>query len=269
MARVEVSRRGRWAWLALALLSLLGCQRHDDAERELTVFAAASLREVFEDLAAAFEAEHPGVHVVVHSAGTQQLRRQIELGAPADVLAGASERHLDALHAAGRIEAPRTFASNALVVVLAPGSKPAMATFSQLPTLARLAIGGPDVPVGRYTRAMLDAAAGAGLPDDFGTRVLARVVAEEADVRRVLTRVRLGEVDAGVVYRTDVAAARDALPTLAVPDALQPAIRYPIARVTGGSSPALAQGFIETVLGEPGRSRLHRAGFALPPEGAR
>jgi molybdate transport system substrate-binding protein len=233
------------------------------APRDLTVFAAASLRESFTALGRLFEQQHPGTHVVTSFAGSQTLRAQIEHGAPADVFASADERHLSALLAAGRVAAPRIFAQNELVVVVARQRAGTLREFRQLPDAERIVLGAPEVPVGEYTRRALERAAGE-LGADFPSRVAAHVVSREPDVRQVLAKVSLGEADAGVVYRTDALAAKDKVVVVTIPAAYNVSAKYPVAVTTHASEPELARAFVELLFAPDGARILAGAGF-LPP----
>ncbi|HEY8369057.1 MAG TPA: molybdate ABC transporter substrate-binding protein, partial [Thermodesulfobacteriota bacterium] len=174
---------------------------------ELTVFAAASLTEAFRDIGAAFEQANPGVRVVFNFGGSPQLRQQIEQGARADVFASANQAQMDALKSQGLLWGPdRTFARNRLVVVM-PKDNPGK--IRSLQDLARPGVKflttHRAVPVGAYTRAALEKMSQS--PEfgaDFASRVAANIVSEEDNVKQIVTKVQLGEVDAGVVYSSDI-----------------------------------------------------------------
>ena len=237
-----------------------------DAAREdaLIVFAAASLREVFTALGAEFERAHPGVSVTFNFAGTQELRTQIEHGAAADVLASADLRHMDALAQAGRVVGPRVFTKNRLVLIVARERKEAIRSIADVPGAGRVVIGGPEVPIGRYTLQALDRA-GAILGADFRARVEAKVVSRELNVRQVLAKVRLGEADAGFVYRTDAWPVRAELGVVELPPEVDVLAEYPIAIAADAPHASLARSWVELVLGEVGQRALADAGF-LPLE---
>lgn len=262
-------------WL-LWLLLALGCSkpaaqgRAADAgatsagDDTLVVFAASSLRDVFTALGADFERAHPGVRVTFNFAGTQELRTQIEHGAPADVLASADLHHMDALARAGRVVDPRLFAKNRLVLVVARERAGALRSLADLPNAERVVIGAPEVPVGRYTLQALDRA-GASLGVDFRARVEAKVVSRELNVRQVLAKVRLGEADAGFVYRTDAWPARAELGVVELPPEVEVLAEYPIAVSAGAPHASLARAWVTLVLGDVGQRALSDAGF-LPLE---
>jgi molybdate transport system substrate-binding protein len=228
--------------------------------RALTVFAAASLRDVFASLGPTFERENPGAKVQFNFAGSQELRTQMENGAPADVFASADSKHMDAAHEAGLVEAPRPFATNAPVIVV-PADNPAkVRSLEDLATVKRLVIGGREVPIGIYTLQILEKAKeryGA----DFPSRVQARVVSRELNVRQVLTKVALGEADAGIVYWTDARSAGDKVRIIEIPTELNVVAEYPIAALTRAPNPALARAWVTLVTGPHGQAALKEAGF--------
>ena len=222
------------------------------------VFAASSLTEAFGEMAAAFEAEHPGTKVELTFAGSQVLRTQIEQGAPADVFASADREHADALVRAGILGPPRVFARNALVVVV-PSEGARVASLADLARPGtRIVLAGPRVPAGRYaTEALRGLDAPAGLGTGFGVRVRANVVSEETNVRAVLSKVVLGEADAGFAYATDAASAASKVRVLELP--VDVVAEYPIGVLRRAALPSAA--FVDLVLGERGQAILRRHGF--------
>jgi molybdate transport system substrate-binding protein len=256
------SARGTLAALALTLSA--GCAR--PAPAELTVFAAASLQDAFGVLAHRFEAEHPGVSVRCSFAGSQELRAQLERGADADVFAAADARHLEALRAAGRVEAPRVFAENALAVVVPADARPGGPELRKLEDLGaaeRIVLGAEETPIGRYTERFLRQAQ-AVLGEEAMRTVRARVVSRELNVRQVLAKVSLGEADVGIVYRSDARAASGSVRELPLPPSLEVRAEYPIARVSDSGHRELAEQFIDLVLSAEGRRALKDAGFLVP-----
>ena len=192
---------GRLLRNCIALLVALALPARAGGPRELVVFAASSLREAFAGLGATFERQHPGTKVSFALAGSQELRTQIEHGAQADVFASADWTHMRALVAARLAASPRTFARNEPVLVV-PRENPAqLRTLADLPRATRIVLGAAEVPIGAYTQRILDAASrryGAA----FRSSVEAHVVSRELNVRQVLSKVALGEADAGVVARS-------------------------------------------------------------------
>jgi molybdate transport system substrate-binding protein len=229
--------------------------------RELTIFAAASLRDAFEALARDLRRARPGVAIRFHFAGSQELRTQIEHGAPADVFAPADRAHLDQLVAQGLARPGVPFARNRLVVIVPEGATRVKA-LRDLPGVERIVIGGPEVPVGRYTRQLL-ARATARWPG-FEQQVMARVVSQELNVRQVLAKIALGEGDAAIVYRTDALASADKVDEIPIPADLDVVAEYPIAALSRTPRPALAQAWIDHVRSPAGQAVLARFGFEPP-----
>jgi molybdate transport system substrate-binding protein len=230
----------------------------------LTVFAAASLTDAFQEIGKAFEAANPGVKVNFSFAGSQVLRTQLEQGAVADIFASADHKNMDILFKDNLIASNpyRDFASNRLVVIL-PSDNPA--GVKTLEDLARsnlkLVLADPSVPAGNYARQVLsnistDPAYGVG----FSSAVLANVVSNETDVRQVVTKVELGEADAGIVYVSDVFASPELI-TIPIPDKVNIIAQYPIAILATSPDPNLAVGFISFVLSPDGQAILENWGF--------
>ncbi|MCB9689498.1 MAG: molybdate ABC transporter substrate-binding protein [Alphaproteobacteria bacterium] len=224
---------------------------------ELVVLAASSLTEAFGDLEARFEEEHPDVDVVVAFAGTQTLATQVRQGLAADVIASADPAHAEALAAEGLTDAPRPFAANALVLATTGD-----VDLARLPEVERLVVGADEVPVGRYTAAMLDAA-GERYGADWRAAVETRVVSREPSVRHALAKLVLGEADAAVVYATDLAAV-DGVRGVALPAELAPPTTLVHARLTSAPHAELADAWMAMVEGPEGRALLASRGFALP-----
>ena len=228
----------------------------------LTVYAAASLTNAFEEIGKAFEAANPGVTVEFNFAGSQTLRTQIEQGAQADVFASANAKEMDTLVTGKFIPADSTkiFLTNQLLVIM-PADNPAGLT--ALADLAKpglkVVLAAKEVPVGNYALQVLnklDAAQGTGFKD----KVLANVVSYENDVKQVVAKVQLGEADAGIVYSSDAVAAPE-LQTIDVPAENNIVAQYPLAALTNSRNPELAQAFIAYVLSAEGQSVLQKWGF--------
>ena len=242
----------------------------DVAERELSVFAAASLREAFEEMGAQFEGANAGVRVVFNFAGSQQLAQQIGQGAPADVFASANQAQMDEVIATGDVASgtEQVFARNQLVVIY-PADNPA--NLQGLQDLARpgvrLVLAAAEVPVGQYTMEFLEkASTEAAFGEGFREGVLGNVASYEENVRAVLSKVALGEADAGIVYTSDVAGKASEIGRIEIPAALNTIAEYPIAAIQGAGQEELARRFIEYVLSEEGQAVLARYGF-IPVEG--
>jgi molybdate transport system substrate-binding protein len=231
----------------------------------LTVFAAASLTGAFNEMKTSLEKTNPGLSITVNFASSTQLRAQLEQGAQADVFASADEKQMDLAREAGLLAGePVVFAHNRLVVIL-PRDNPA--NIETLQDLSRpgvkLDVASETAPIGAYTRQFLErASAAAGFGADFEERVLANVVSEEENVKQVVAKVRLGEVDAGICYVSDVTpeAASD-LATIDIPDELNEIATYPIAVLKDAGDPALARAFLDYVLSPEGQSILRGQNF--------
>jgi molybdate transport system substrate-binding protein len=224
------------------------------------VFAASSLRDAFTALSSAFKAAHPGVELTFNFAGSQELRAQIEQGASADVFASADTKHMEALRTASRVQAPVLFAHNEPVVVVAKESASKVKSLADLPGLERIVLGAAEVPIGRYSLQILERAS-ASLGADFRARVEAKVVSRELNVRQVLSKVSLGEAQAGIVYRSDALSAKDAVVTLTIPPEQNVMADYPIAVVADAAHPLLARAWLALVSSEEGQRALTAAGF--------
>lgn len=255
------ARRGVLVCLALPVAGALaacgapGAGARQPAGATLTVLAAASLTDTFGDLAEAFEAEHPGVRVTTSFAGSSSLAQQVLAGAPADVLATASPATMATVVGAGLTEGdPTPFARNAPVLAVPAGNPAGVEVLDDLAEEDLLvALCAEQVPCGAATALLLDRSGVDAAPDTL-----------EQDVRGVLTRLSLGEVDAGVVYRTDALAAADAVDVVEVPGTAQAATSYVISPLAGAEAPDLAAAFVDLVLSGHGQRVLADAGFEGP-----
>jgi len=253
-------KRRRWVAAVLILLGVAGGAIADDEAREVVVFAAASLKEVFDKLAKDFEAKHPGTHVAVQLAGSQELRTQIENGAKADVFASADMRHMNALLDAKLVGKPEIFARNEPVVIVPTANAAGLTRFEDLPKAKKLVVGTPEVPIGGYTIKILENAT-QQLGEEFRKRVDANIVSRELNVRQILAKVGLGEGDAGFVYRTDAMTAKDRVKVIEIPAALNVVAEYPIAIVSSAPNPELAKEWMSLVSSRRGQDVLRDAGF--------
>lgn len=231
---------------------------------ELVVFEAASLKEAFATLAARFEQDHAGTHVVTNTAGSHELRAQLEHGAVADVFASADQRHMNALATEGLVVGPALFACNEPVVVVRSGLAASLKTFVDLPRAERIVVGAPEVPIGAYTVQIWQKVA-AKVGADFAARLQAKVVSHELNVRQVLAKVVLGEADAGIVYRSDAISAKGKVALVEIPQELNVTAAYPIAVLKAAPSPDLARAFIDLVHSPAGATVLREAGFVPCP----
>jgi molybdate transport system substrate-binding protein len=233
--------------------------------KTLNVFAAASLTDAFGELGKNFEAAHPGVTVSFNFAGSQALRTQIEEGAPADVFASANTKEMDTLVSGSYVAAaaPTPFLKNKLVVILPTDNPASIENLDGLATSGiKLVLAAEEVPVGNYARQSLDLMDGQ-FGNGFKDKVLANVVSNEDNVKQVVTKVQLGEADAGIVYTSDAVVART-LQTIEIPDDLNVIATYPIAPLVNSENADLASAFLEYVLSADGQTVLQKWGFAPP-----
>jgi molybdate transport system substrate-binding protein len=235
-----------------------------DGGATLMVFAAASLTDSFKEIGAVFQAAHAGTKVTFNFAGSQELRTQIEQGAKADVFASADTENLDPLKTANVLAGdPQVFAHNLLAVIL-PKANPA--NLKELKDLTKpgikIVLADMSVPAGNYTLQILDKlSADPTYGADFKEKVLAQVVSKETNVKAVVSKVSLGEADAGVVYTTDAQAAADNLSIIGIPDKFNVIATYPIAVLATSANPTLARQFVGFVLGSQGQAILQKYGF--------
>ena len=220
----------------------------------ITVFAAASLTETFTALGKQFESRHAGTTVRFSFAGSGTLAQQITNGAPADVLATASKSTMDTVVKAGDVTAPTTFATNVLTIAVPPDNPGRVAGLADLakPGL-KVELCAEEQPCGSAAATVLDKA-----------RLTVKPVSLGQDVKAVLTAVRTGEVDAGLVYVTDSRSAGSAVLNIAIPADQNVSTAYPIGTVKDSRNAATAQAFVDFVLGPTGTSALASAGFSTP-----
>ena len=255
------------AVLSVTALGVAGCGGSDEAATAtatsgggdltgtLTVFAAASLTDVFTDLGGQLEEDAPGLTVQFNFAGSSALATQLVQGAPADVFASANGTQMDVVIDAGLADGdPTVFTANVPQVAV-PAGNPAgitgLADFGR--EELTLAVCAPEVPCGAAAEAVLAAAGVTPRPDT-----------QEEDVRAALTKVELGEVDAALVYATDVTAAGDAVEGLSVPEAEDAVNDYPLCALAAAPNPQAAQAFVDLVLSDGGQQALEAAGFRSP-----
>jgi molybdate transport system substrate-binding protein len=221
----------------------------------ITVYAAASLTDALTEAAAAFEAAHEGVTVELNFAGSSALREQILAGAPADVFAPATPDSMDQVVTAGAVDGePRVLARNTLEVAVPagnPGDVEGLADFADDDLLIGLCAA--EVPCGELAREVLARAGVTPSPDT-----------DEPDVRSLLTKVAAGDLDAGIVYRSDVVAAGDDVEGIAIPDAGNVVADHPVAALSDAGEPAVAAAFVDFLLAEDGRAVLESHGYVRP-----
>lgn len=222
---------------------------------EVLVFAAASLTDAFGAIATGFEEAHPGTSVTLNLAGSQQLAGQILAGAPADVFASANAAQMARITEEGLTSAqPVTFAENSLAIAVEPGNPKDVAGLGDL---ARddlvVVLAAEEVPAGAFARQALDAA-GVGV----------RPASLETDVRAALSKVQLGEADAGIVYASDVVAAGDGVTRVEIPAAENVLASYPVAPLEAASNPEGAAAFVDFLRSPTARETLTGLGFRSP-----
>jgi molybdate transport system substrate-binding protein len=228
----------------------------------ITVFAASSLADVFNEAGKQFEAKNPATRVTFNFGSSAALATQINEGAPAGVFASANTAQMKVVIAKGNAADARLFATNTLVVVVARGNRSIEAYRDLTRPGLKLVLAAKDVPVGQYARDSLAAAtAGGEYGPAFSTHVLANLKSEEANVRAVLTKVQLGEADAGIVYRTDIDAAAADVRQVEIPAKYNIVAEYPVAVTTGSKRPALARAFVDYLLSAEGQAILQKYGF--------
>lgn len=217
----------------------------------VTVFAAASLTESFDDLQRSLRTTAPGLAVTYSYGSSGALVAQVQQGAPADVVVTADTATMKKLTDAGLVEAPVTFARNRLAILVAPGNPKSVSALADLArTDLRVVLGDDTVPVGRYAAQALQAAG-----------VTVKPVSKEVDVKAAVARVTSGEADASIVYATDVTAAGAKGRGVDIPDAQNVVADYPIAVVVATRNHAAAAAYVDAVLNGAGPTVLRQRGF--------
>jgi molybdate transport system substrate-binding protein len=237
------------------LCALAGCGGADDEEPRLVVSAGSSMTQALTECGRDFE----GATVRLSFGGSDELAAQIRQGVKPDVLASANTSIPAELHAEGLLSNPVEFATNRLVIAVPAGSD-----VRETADLRRegmtLVIGSESVPIGSYTREVLDR-----LPGGEGDVILGNVRSEEPDVKGIVGKLIQGAADAGFVYVTDVTAAGDELEAIPLPSVTQPDVTYAAGVVRGAKQPELAREFV-TGLREGGcADALSEAGFGEAP----
>jgi molybdate transport system substrate-binding protein len=221
--------------------------------RTLNVFAAASLTDAFTQLGGDFTAAHPDVKVSFNFAGSNDLVTQLQQGAPADVLATADTSNMDA--AGDLAGTPQAFAGNKLIIAVEPGDPQHVTGLADLARKdLKVVLAAPEVPAGKYAQEALGKAG-----------VTVKPVSLEVSVKGVVTKISLGEADAGIVYVTDVAAAKGKIEGVAIPDDENVIASYPIATLPGSKYPDDAKAFMDFVLSDAGQKVLADNGFLPAP----
>ncbi len=231
----------------------------------LTVSAAASLQEAFNQIKTQFQAAHPNVTISYNFGGSQNLVQQIDQGAPVDVFASADTKTMQVAVQAGTVDAatPQNFVKNRLTIITPTGNPAGLMTPQDLAKPGiKVILAAKTVPVGNY--ALLFLAAASKDPtygSQYQANVLQNVVSYEQDVKTVFNKISLGEADAGIVYTSDVAAQKTAVNQIAIPDSVNQIATYPIAPIKTSTHMAVAQQFIAYVLSADGQKVLQQWGF--------
>ena len=226
-----------------------------EGSTNLVVFAAASLKQSFTDIAEQFKTDNPDTTVEFSFAGSSDLVTQLEQGAKADVFASADTKNMDKAAKANLLAgSPVNFASNTLTIAVAPGNPKQITGFRDLTRAGlNVVVCAPQVPCGSATEKI-----------ETATNVQLNPVSEESSVTDVLNKVTSGEADAGLVYVTDVKGAGAKVDAVAFPETTDAVNIYPIASLAGSANAELAQKFVDFVVGEQGQKALDAAGFAKP-----
>lgn len=234
-------------------------------EQELTVFAAASLTDAFTELADTFEAQNPGVTVVRNFGSSLQLATQIKEGAQADVFASANEAQMASVVENGRLDgASVTFVHNRLTLIVPAGNPGGVTSLAGLATEGiSFVTAVPGVPVREYTNQIFEQmATDPTFGPQFVDAVYANLVSEEDSVRKVVTKIALGEADVGIVYRSDVTPdVADEIEQIEIPEEYNVIATYPIGLIADAPNPELGRAFIDFVLSEDGQAILEKWGF--------
>ncbi|MEU3921207.1 molybdate ABC transporter substrate-binding protein [Streptomyces sp. NBC_00879] len=250
---------------AALLVPLAGCGS-DDAEKDsgaktgasgtpkaaLIVLAASSLTDVFKTAGAAYEKSHPGTKITFSFAGSQELAAQVKQGAPADALVTADTKTMDGLKS--DTGTPTVIAKNRLVIATVEGNPKKVDELGDLAdSTLKVVLAAPEVPVGRYSKKILDA-----------QKIVVKPVSEEPNVRAVLSKVELGEADAGLVYKTDAATATGKVDAVEIPDAQNAIAQYPAATLKTSKNSEAAAAFVQWLSTPEAQKILKDAGFQQP-----
>ncbi|MFI1617399.1 molybdate ABC transporter substrate-binding protein [Streptomyces lydicus] len=265
MSQLVTPRRAAAALVTAALLVPLAACGNGDSKKdegagksagsattELTVLAASSLTDVFKKAGAVYEKEHQGTKVHFSFAGSQELAAQVKQGAPADALVTADTKTMDGLKAdAGT---PTVIAKNRLVIATGEGNPKKISGLKDLAdSKLKVVLAASEVPVGRYGKQVLDA-----------QKIKVKPVSQEPNVRAVLSKVELGEADAGLVYRTDAATAPKKVDAVDIPDAQNAVASYPAATLKTSKNAAAAAAFVKWLSMPEAQKILQGAGFQKP-----
>lgn len=251
-------------WLAVFVRDEAAAQQAKT--KELNVFAAASLNEAFSEIAAKYELLYPGETITFNFAGSQQLVQQIAEGAPVDVFASANMKQMNEAEKSGRIDSAsiKVFARNLLVVVCPKENSAGIRSLRDLSKAhLKIILADKAVPAGQYALEFLEKCnRSAAFDSSFKQHVLSNVVSFEENVKAVLSKIMLGEADAGIVYTSDISkSAEQRVDTIGIPEALNVMATYPVAVVRNAPLHEQAGKFVQYVLSDEGQRILTRFGF--------
>jgi len=223
----------------------------------ITVSAAASLTEAFNQIGKDFKAANPNATVTFNFGSSSTLATQIQQGAPADSFASADQANMDKLTSANLVDGqPSVFATNELVIVTKPSNPQRVNSLADLANVGTVSLCGADVPCGKYAAQVLQTA-NVTIPETSITR--------GADVKATIAAVTTGDADAAIVYATDAEAAGDAVASVTIPAAQNVVATYPIAVLTASGNKSTAQAFVDYVMSQAGQDTLRSFGFLPPP----
>ncbi|MFE5483824.1 molybdate ABC transporter substrate-binding protein [Streptomyces sp. NPDC056527] len=269
MSLTFTRRRAAAAALTAALLVPLAACGNDDTKKDaggstasgsagaapkadLTVLAAASLTDVFKTAGAAYEKAHPGTKITFSFAGSQELVAQVSQGSPADALVTADTKSMDKVKA--DTGTPTVIAKNRLVIATGEGNPHKVDDLKDLAdTKLKVVLAAPEVPAGKYSKQVLDA-----------QKITVKPVSQEPNVRAVLSKVELGEADAGLVYKTDAESAEDKVDAVEIPDGQNAIAKYPAATLKGSKNAEAAAAFVAWLSSPEAQKILQDAGFQKP-----
>ena len=249
----------------IVTLSILGCTKRGQEENiEITVFAASSLTNVFQELGEYYESNNPGVELIFNFGSSSQLAAQIIEGVPGDIFASANESQMERLEQAEQLYSPiRIFCTNTLVIGVPVDNPFGIAQLSDLAvTGRRVVIAAPQTPIREYS----DLIIASSLQPEVQTLLYANIVSEEANVRQVVTKIALGEADAGIIYSTDITPdIKSLVASVSIPNQNNITTQYPVAILKRSSSIEASEDFIHFLLSQEGQSILQKWGFGSNP----
>jgi molybdate transport system substrate-binding protein len=253
----------KYAFMPQILLALLvhGCATNTKIQT-LKVFAASSLVDLFEDIRLDFEPRHQNVELLFNFAASQTLKLQIEQGARADVFVSADLRHIQSLQNKEYVGETLLFAHNEIALVVPSDNPSSIHSLHDLPQVASLLLGAPQVPVGRYGLQLIRAA-DRMWGKQFESRTLEKVVSEELNARFLRHKIQKGQADAALLYKSD-AQSTPGLSLIPLPETLKVTTAYWAATVRDAASPKLAALWLAHLQSKTTQKLLRAHHFTLP-----